>query len=163
MVTITLNPEIKAEFRLALRVPVWCKNFKANVDGKNYAGIPGKYLNIDQTWNINSIIRVSFNLNDQILDGGKSYPGYIALRVGPQVLAVDQSLNPGIIDLDKLSFGTPKLSTVSKTLLPESWIGSQIYTSKAFYDGKPVDLKLVPFADASQTGGDIRVWIKKKK
>ena len=160
--TITLNPETKAEFLLALRVPAWCKNFTANVDGKNYNGIPGKYLNIDQTWNKNSIIKVSFNLNDQILDGGKSYPGYIALKVGPQVLAVDQSLNPEIIDLDKLSFDSPKLSPVSKALLPESWMGSQIYTSKAFYDEKPVDLKLVPFADASQTGGDIRVWIKKK-
>ncbi len=160
--TITLNPETKAEFLLALRVPAWCKNYTANVDGKNYNGIPGKYLNIDQTWNKNSIIKVSFNLNNQILDGGKSYPGYIALKFGPQVLAVDQSLNPEIIDLDKLSFGSPKLSTVSKALLPKEWIGSQIYTSKAFYDGNPVEVKLVPFADASQTGGDIRVWIKKK-
>ena len=160
--TITLNPETQAEFLLALRVPAWCKNYTANVDGKNYNGIPGKYLNIDQTWNKNSIIKVSFNLNDQILDGGKSYPGCIALKVGPQVLAIDQNLNPAITDLDKLSFNSPKVSAVSKTLLPKGWIGSQIYTSKAFYDGKPVDLKMVPFADAGQTGGDIRVWIKKK-
>jgi len=163
VVTITLNPEIKAEFRLALRVPVWCKNFKANIDGNNYAGIPGKYLNIDQMWNKNSIIKVSFNLNDQILDGGKSYPGYIALKVGPQVLAVDQSLNPEIIDLDKLSIDSPKLLSISKTNLPSGWIGDQIFTTKAFYEGKPVDLKLVPFADAGQKEGDIRVWIKKKK
>jgi len=160
--TITLNPKTKAEFLLALRVPAWCKNFKANVDGKSYNGIPGKYLNIDQTWNKNSIIKVSFDLNDQILDGGKSYPGYIALKVGPQILAVDQSLNPKIIDLDKLSLDSTKLSPASKALLPGGWIGSQIYTTKAFYDGKPVDLILVPFADASQTGGDIRTWIKKK-
>ena len=160
--SITLNHETKAEFLLALRVPAWCKNYTANVDGRNYNGIPGKYLNIDQTWNKNSIIKVSFNLNDQILDGGKSYPGYIALKVGPQVLAVDQSLNPEIIDLDKLSFDSPKLLPASKALLPKSWIGSQIYTSKAIYDEKPVEVKLVPFADASQTGGDIRVWVKKK-
>ena len=159
--TITLNPETKAEFLMALRVPVWCKNFKVNVDGKNYNGTPGKYLNMDQTWNTNSIIKVSFDLNDQILEGGKSYPDCIALKVGPQVLAVDQSLNSGIIDLDKLSLDSPKLSIVSKALLPGSWIGSQIFETKAFYDGKPVVLILVPFADASQTGGDIRVWIKK--
>jgi DUF1680 family protein len=161
-VTITLTPETKVAFLLALRVPSWCSNFKANVDGKNYDGVPGNYLNIDQMWNKNSIIKVSFNLNEQILDGGKSYSGYIALKIGPQVLAVDQSLNPEIIDLDKLSFDSPKLSTASKALLPKSWIGSQIYTSKAFYDGKPIDLKLVPYADAGQKEGDIRVWIKKK-
>lgn len=160
--TIKLNPETKAQFLLALRVPAWCKNYTANVDGKNFKGIPGKYLNIDQMWNKNSIIKVSFNLNDQILDGGKSYPGYIALKVGPQVLAIDQSLNPKIINLDKLSFDSPKPLLASKKLLPKSWIGSQIYTSKAFYDGKPVEVKMVPFADAGQTGGEIRVWIKKK-
>lgn len=162
MATITLNPETKAEFRLALRVPAWCKDFKANVDGKNYAGIPGKYLNIDQTWNKNSIIKVSFNLNEQILDGGKSYPDYIALKVGPQVLAVDQSLNPEIVDLDKLSLDSSKLLSLPKTNLPSGWIGDQIYTTKAFYEGKSIDLKLVPFADAGQKEGDVRVWIKKK-
>jgi len=161
-VTITLDPETKAEFLLSLRVPDWSINFIANVDGKNYTGTPGKYLNIAQMWNKNSIIKVSFNLNEQILDGGKSYSGYIALKIGPQVLAVDQSLNPEIIDFDKLSFDSPKLSTASKALLPKGWIGTQIYTSKAFYDGKPIVLKLVPFADAGQKEGDIRVWIKKK-
>ena len=161
--TITLNPETKAEFLLALRVPAWCKNYTANVDGKNYNGIPGKYLNIDQTWNKNSIIKVSFDLNTQILDGGKSYPGYIALKVGPQLLAVDQSLNPEIIDLDKLMLDSPKLLPLPKANLPAGWIGEQIYTSKAFYDGKPVEVKMVPFADAGQKDGGIRVWIKKKQ
>ena len=160
--TITLNPETKAEFLLALRVPAWCKNFKATVDGKNYNGIAGSYLNIDQTWNKNSTIKVSFNLNEQILDGGKSYPGHIALKVGPQVLAVDLSLNPAIIDFDKLFFESPKLLPVSKELLPKSWVGSQIYTTIAFYEGKPIEVKMVPFADAGQTGGDLRVWMKKK-
>lgn len=160
--TITLNPEVTADFQLALRVPAWCKDFNANVDDKNYKGIPGKYLNIDQTWNKNSIIKVSFNLNEQILDGGKSYPGYITLKVGPQVLAVDQSLNPEIVDLDKVSLGSPKLLSLPKTNLPSGWIGDQIYTAKAFYEGKSIDLKLVPFADAGQKEGDIRVWIKKK-
>lgn len=161
LATITINPSVRTNFRLALRVPVWCRNFKAKVDGKTFDGIPGKYLNIEQQWNTKSTVIVSFDLNVQVLDGGKSYPGYIAVKTGPQVLAVDQVLNPEITDLDKITLGSPNLVLLSKTLLPKGWIGSQIYSTKAFYDGKPVDLKLVPFADASQTGGDIRVWIKK--
>jgi hypothetical protein len=56
-----------------------------------------------------------------------------------------------------------KVNLVLKTLLPKLLIGFQIFSANAFYDGKPVDLKLVPFADAGQTGGDLRVWIKKKQ
>jgi len=101
-------------------------------------------------------------LNVQILDGGKSYPGFIALKVGPQVLAIDQTLNPEIKELDKLSFNSPKLLPLSKTLLPKDWVGSQLFTTKAYYEGKTIDIKMVPFADAGQTDGDIRVWIKRK-
>lgn len=160
--TITLNPETKSEFRLALRVPAWCTKFKANVDGKNFDGVPGQYLNIERTWDTKSTVQVSFDLNVHILNGGKSYPGYTAVKTGPQVLAVDQTLNPGITDLDKITVGSPNLVLLSKSLLPKGWIGSQIYNTKAYYNGKPVDLKLVPFADAGQTDGDIRVWIKNK-
>ncbi len=161
LVTLTMNPAVKADFRLALRVPVWCKNFKVDVDGKTFNGIPGNYLTLEQIWNTKSTILISFDLNVHVLDGGKSYPDYIAVKTGSQVLAVDQVLNPEFTDLDKITLGSPKLVLLSKTLLPEGWIGSQFYSTKAFYDGKPVDIKLVPFADAGQTNGDIRVWIKK--
>ena len=47
-------------------------------------------------------------------------------------------------------------------LLPEQWIGKQAYSvtitdSKRFNEKE--QLTLVPFADASQTGGSIKVWM----
>ncbi len=160
--TITLNPEIKSEFELSLRVPEWCKNFKAIVNGKTIAGISGQYLNITQLWDKNTVIKVSYDLPTQILDGGKSYPGYIGLKYGTQVLAVDQALNLEITDLDKLSMGDPMLKSIPSSSLPEGWFGKQLFSAHAFYNGKAVNLNLVPYAEASQTGGDIRVWIKKR-
>ncbi|HEY5139674.1 MAG TPA: beta-L-arabinofuranosidase domain-containing protein, partial [Methylococcales bacterium] len=160
--TITINPVKSCEFKLSLHVPDWCKNYKAVVNGKTLVGIPGQYLNIEQSWEKNSVIQVSFDMTIQKLDGGLSYPGYMAFKYGAQVLAVDQALNPEIRDLDQLSVGSPELAPLPKTTIPSGWIGDQIYKTKAFYDGKPVVINLVPYADASQTGGDIRVWIKKK-
>jgi DUF1680 family protein len=162
VVTITMTPGVKAEFRLTLHVPVWCRNFRVNAGGRILSGVPGKDLDIEQTWDAKSTVLVSFDLNAQVLNGGKSYPGYIAVKIGPQVLAIDQALNPEFTDLDKITLDSPVLKPLSETLLPKGWIGSQIYGTKAFYNGKPVELKLVPFADAGQTDGDIRVWIKKK-
>jgi DUF1680 family protein len=161
-VTIKLDPEIKTDFRLSLYVPLWCRNYIAFVNGINFYGIPGKYLEIEQMWEKNTIINISFDLPVQMLDGGKSYPGYIAIKYGPQVLAVDQALNPEIKDMDELSMASSDVKSISKTLLPDKWVGFQIFGASGFYKGKPVDLNLVPFADAGQTGGDIRVWIKKK-
>jgi len=160
-VTIGLNPATKSEFRLSLYVPAWCRNYKATVNSKNMDGVPGQYLNIEQFWDKNTVINVSFDMPVQILEGGKSYPGFIAIKYGPQVLAVDLALNPDLKDMDKIRLDLSKLVPISKTLLPKSWVGSQIYKTKAYYEGKPVDINLIPFADAGQNGGDIRVWIKK--
>ena len=159
---ITINPESKSEFRVSFHVPSWCRNFKAAVNGKSFNGIADQYLNIEQLWNKNNVINVSFDTPLQILDGGISYPGYIAIKYGTQILAVDQVLNPDIKEMDKIRFDLPELFPASKELLPKSWVGSQIYKTKAYYESKPVDIDLVPFADAGQTSGDIRVWIKKK-
>ncbi len=161
MTTIKLNPATKTAFRVALRVPVWCSNFKATVNGKTYKGIPGTYLNIDETWDKNSTIRVSFDLKTVQLDGGMSYLNAIAFKAGPQVLAIDQTLNPQIKNLEDVVIGSTALPVVSKTVLPKGWVGKQVFKTNATYNGKPVQLILVPFADAGQTGGEVRVWINR--
>jgi DUF1680 family protein len=161
IINIKVNPATKTAFRLDLRVPVWCNNFKATVNGKILKGIPGTYLNMDETWNKNSIIKVSFDLKTQVLDGGISYPNSIAFKTGVQVLSIDQTLNPQIKNLDEIKIGKAAVATASKILLPKGWVGSQVFKTKASYKGKTIDLILVPFADAGQTGGEVRVWIKK--
>ena len=161
MITVKLKPATKAAFRVALRVPAWCSNFKATVNGKLIKGIPGTYLNLDEVWDKNSIIKVSFDLKTVQLDGGISYPNSIAFKAGAQVLAIDQSLNPEIKNLDEVTIGKTADVSVSKTTLPKGWVGSQVFKTKASYKGKAIDLILVPFADAGQTDGEVRVWIKK--
>jgi DUF1680 family protein len=161
IINIKVNPAMKAAFRLALRVPVWCNNFTATANGKILKGIPGTYLNIDETWDKNSIIKVSFGLKTQVLNGGTSYPNAIAFKTGAQILSIDQTLNPQLKNLDEIKIGTAAIATASKILLPKGWVGSQVFKTKASYNGKTTDLILVPFADAGQTGGEVRVWIKK--
>lgn len=161
-VKILLMPEKPSRFTLALRVPAWCKNFIARIAAKEYKGEPGKYLLLNENWETLNKIDISFDLNPQLLDGGKSYPAYLALQLGPQVLAFDQSLNPGILNPDKISLsGIDPNSITSISGLPGKWVGSQIFLLKAKYESKPVSLKLVPFADAGQTEGDVRVWMSK--
>jgi len=159
---LNILPAKRAIFNIALRVPLWCKDFVANVDGEKYKGTSGQYLNIERNWGKDTKIQVSFDLNVHFIDGGKSYPGYVAIKSGAQILALDQALNPEIQDLDKVEIDNSAIVSLPKSELPGKWFGNQVYCLNATYDNKPLVIKLVPFAEAGQTEGDVRVWIKKK-
>jgi len=157
----------KARFTLALRVPAWCHSFTATVGSTIYKGLPGKSLLIDREWNTKEQVKINFKMPVMELSGGKSYPGQLAFRRGPQVLALDSLLNAkesvsaetgkpatfksgGLLETDRIPF------------LPSAWIGKQVYT--VMYAGKDNGtagrkLVLVPFADAGQSGGSMRVWL----
>jgi hypothetical protein len=88
-------------------------------------------------------------------------PNDRAIKHGPQVLAIDGFLS----NLDDAGQATLDLNDALKLepvdgALPNGWVGNQAYVCSSVHSpaGKPV--VLVPFSDAGQTGGDIRVWIK---
>jgi DUF1680 family protein len=164
---ITVNTSQVASFPIALRVPSWCNAFTATVAGKTYNGIGNKNLIINRNWKSGDKIKVSFQMPVQILSGGKSYPGQVAFQRGPQVLALDSSLNIEVLKNYSLESGKKMLIEKpviksSAILLPSQWIGIQAYTVNIIdkkNNTKKQQLVLVPFADASQTGGAMNVWM----
>ena len=103
----------------------------------------------------------------QIITGGKSYPGQIAFQKGPQVLALDDSLNKEL--LKTYPPGSGRMILAEKPadknhsgLLPKQWIGDQAYIANINEKENKKSgrsLTLVPYADASQTGGSVKVWL----
>jgi DUF1680 family protein len=165
-VSITVNTSHTATFPIALRVPGWCSNYTATIGNKVYNGVPGQNLIIDRKWKSSDKITVSIQIPVQIISGGKSYPDQIAFQRGPQVLAFDDSLNPGILlnSEQKLSVEIPE-SRNNDQLLPKQWIGKQAYSVNIIdknISTSPQHFILVPFADASQTGGAMKVWMSLK-
>ncbi len=159
---ITLDLPQQANVSLSLRVPVWAKNYVATIDGKKYNGIPGKYLVLNRTWKKHSKLSITMDMNVHSLDGGQSYPGYVAVKSGTQVLAFDTDLNPSIKNIDDLKLINASVSPLPNASLPANWFGKEVFVTKAMYEGKPLEIKLVPFAEAGQNGGEVRVWIKKQ-
>lgn len=166
-VVVTVNPSQSASFPVALRVPSWSSSFIASVGGKTYKGTANESLVINRAWKAGEKINISFQMPVKILAGGKSYPGQVAFQRGPQVLALDSLLNVDVLKYypltpdQKLSVGLPAEKTNS-VLLPVQWIGKQAYpvniTDRKDNATKP-QLVLVPFADASQTEGAMKVWL----
>ncbi|HEY5369914.1 MAG TPA: glucuronate isomerase [Hanamia sp.] len=90
---VTLNTSQTTSFPLALRVPSWCSSFTATFGTKEYKGIANQNLIINRIWKSGEKIKVSFKMPIQTIAGDKSYPNQIAFQRGPQVLALDDSLN----------------------------------------------------------------------
>ncbi|MEQ1799089.1 MAG: beta-L-arabinofuranosidase domain-containing protein [Lacibacter sp.] len=151
-----------ASFTIALRVPEWCTNYTAKAGGKIYKGTANQFIMITKNWNPGEKVMISFDMPVKMIAGGKSYPNHVAFQRGPQILALDGSLNSAsandLISNSKEggSIGNLSLANESK-LLPANWIGKQAYSINLL--NKKEKIILVPFAEASQTEGDMRVWL----
>ena len=163
-ITLLVNVSKTASFPISLRVPSWCSSFTAKAGAKEFKGSPGQYVTITRTWKSNDKVKISFDMSVQIISGGKSYPDHIAFQRGPQVLAFDESLNAEALnDSSSEKYLVDKSEFIyAPNLLPKEWIGKQSYSvslNAAEKDSMPKVLVLVPFADASQTGAAIQVWL----
>ncbi|RYY00990.1 MAG: hypothetical protein EOO53_20280 [Gammaproteobacteria bacterium] len=151
------------QFTLQLRVPSWSKSFTAKINGKSYKGKADEFVKINRKWKTGDKVTVSFEMPLTILDGGKSYPGYIAFKRGPQVLSLDNALPTRLPATSKITLPAKSSSfqlSDARTQLPGNWKGSQAYS--VLYrnqKGATEKLLLVPFAEASQTGGEVNVWL----
>ncbi len=162
-VNYKITPSSAKTFALNFRVPTWAKEYSATVGKESYKGIPGNMLVIHRDWKSNDIVKVNFRIPVEVLPGGISYPGTIAFKRGPQVLAVDKSLNSGLDSLNVVSF--PKIDVLlidAHQSLPKEWSWKQAYSIPMQSDGKPVNVLLTPFSEAGQTGGEIATWIESK-
>lgn len=156
-VTLTVDPSSATKFPLYLRVPAWCAKYTATAAGQTTAGKAGELLKLERLWKPGDKVEISIDLTVQLLDGGKSYPGCVAIQRGPQVLAFDATLNPAgheTVELKSTNAANVKLNDASAKL-PADWKTRQAYE----VEGKEEPLVLVPFADAGQTGGEYRVWL----
>ncbi|MGE8290628.1 MAG: beta-L-arabinofuranosidase domain-containing protein [Sphingobacterium sp.] len=161
--TLQVNLPQSAQFPLQLRVPEWATNYTATINGKTYKSEPNQLLKIVRHWKDNDKISISFDIRTEIVNGGKTYPGSFTLKRGPQIFALDQSLNPQV-DFETAKLVYPEKAAIKLTeaqdKLPKNWVGTLAYsTDISTSDNKKQSILLVPYADASQTGGFSKVWI----
>ncbi|MGD0776387.1 MAG: beta-L-arabinofuranosidase domain-containing protein [Candidatus Solibacter sp.] len=155
---LTVNPAKAARFPLFLRVPAWTARFAATAGGQTYQGAPGQFLTIEREWKPGDRVTVDMDMTVRVLQGGPSYPYNVAIVRGPQVLTLEQAVNPSVLDLQAAA---PRAAEVKLTdagaKLPRNWSGHQAYAMEGVVAGKPQPLTLVPFTDART----YRVWLLK--
>jgi hypothetical protein len=150
-VVLTLRPAAEKRFPVFLRVPQWTARFSAKAGGQSFAGKAGEYVTIDRAWKPGEHIEIDMDITTRVLDGGKSYPGQIALQRGPQVLALDLSKNPSLPSLHAVA-----IRETPRSLPQAPYIIDAVVASNASKSTQR--LTMIPFMDA-QT---YRVWLPKE-
>lgn len=159
-IKINVAADKPVQLAVSFRKPYWAKDFAIAVNGKVQAGTKTELQVINRLWKSGDVITIDFEMPVMVLDGGKSYPGQIALQRGPQVLAFDKNING--FDASAVAIDTKKVALETAANLPAKWVGGEAFGLKASVDNKEKNIVLVPYADASQTGGAMNTWLKKQ-
>jgi uncharacterized protein len=107
-------------------------------------------------------VTVTFDIPVEVLPGGVSYPNSVAIKRGPQVLAIDEGLNAGIDPLVAVGYRNGLKLADASAVLPANWGWKEAFFLDATVDGGPKKVVLVPFAEAGQKAGEVEVWIARR-
>ncbi len=151
----------KDSIPISFRVPSWCSSFVLKIGAEEFKKVSNNFIVIKRIWKSGEKIKISFDIPLQEITGGNSYPGKTAFQRGPQILALDESLNQSLInsgsnELKQSLWNYNPAGKNCSALLPKQWIGKQAYSYLLDHKNQ---LVLVPFADAGQTGASLKVWM----
>lgn len=160
-VIYTINPSSRKKFAINFRIPTWSTNYTLKVNGKKQNITSNQSVKVEREWKANDKVIVSFDMPLQVINGGLSYPGFIAFKRGPQVLAMDSVFNPRNKDALPVFFNKDTKFTINNAnnILTKGWIGKQAYSIAIDSRNKQKLFILVPFADAGQQSTKQQVWI----
>jgi DUF1680 family protein len=158
-VDFVVTPSESKTFKINFRVPQWSENFTAKVGTDVYTGKKGETLGIDRKWSAGDHISITFDMPVQIIPGGKSYPNDVAIKRGPQVLAIDHGLNPQVGSLAKVVFDKNNDLLTGADVKTNGWDWKEAFYVDMKVNGKKEKVVMVPFSEAGQTTADIEVWI----
>jgi DUF1680 family protein len=187
-IRITVAPAKPTAFVVKARIPAWCPENSVRVNGKPIISTPGAdgYLAIARTWTRGDQIELRFKLVPRLVVGDHQNQGKVALLYGPLVLAADEALLRSGASSDQPTTGfqghSLSLNSVSVAgstlralaLAPEpapealkSWPNAEVFrinaivrkASGSLKSGTPIQVRLIPFADAGGTGTRYKVWL----
>ena len=168
-VRLTVNAPRATHFAVRLRVPEWAHGFQVNVGSRTLAGTRGQILDVWQTWSRSTTLDIRMDMPTRVVSGAPTYPDYVLVQRGPQVLSLEQAVNPAVPYLHRVTLTEAHEAVAVKPApVPRGWTGRQVYQMSGSV-GLPDDsgqlsleprtVSMVPFADTSNG----RVWLTRRE
>src|ERR1700736_2429925 len=114
-VTLTINTRRATQFTVRLRVPEWTTTFGVKAGSRTLSGIPGQMLDVSQVWHGLSTLDIQMDMPTRMWPGAPTYAERVLLQRGPQVLALEQSLNPAVPYLHRVALGDASNASVRRS------------------------------------------------
>jgi DUF1680 family protein len=174
-IRIAVDTASNNAFAIKLRIPAWCRDSSVKVNGERVEAKPSRdgYAVIQRTWKKGDSIDLNFKLEPRVIVGDHKNAGKAAVLYGPLVLASDDALMTATGKTIS-SFCLQNTDVHTLGFLPEpapemlkNWPGAQVFRIKAVARrtagdvkaGSPMEVRLIPFADAGGSGTQYKVWL----
>jgi DUF1680 family protein len=166
---LAIQPGARKEFAVKVRIPAWCQQPAFQVNGRDVDTPPSVdgYACFRREWSPGDQMDLNFPLAPRVVVGDHKNEGKAALLYGPLVLAADEALlgTPNrVLNLVALASSDLASLAVKPTRPPkvfQSWAAALAFQVQAVSRrrGLPMEIELLPFADAGGTGSAYKVWL----
>ena len=174
-IQVLVEPAEAKTFAFKARIPAWCKNATIQINGKPVTPVTDAdgYAVVTREWHQGDRVELRLKLEPRVVVGDHKNQGKVAVLYGPLVLAADQALL-GATDrsLNAIAAAGTNLAALKVTPEPapeplRSWPDAEVFRVQAIArratgslkPGAPLNVQLVPFADAGANGTSYKVWL----
>jgi len=157
-VRLTVEPEKAARFAVCLRIPGWCRNAKASVNGESLRAlnIQKGYARIERFWKSGDVVRLDMPMPVERIEANprvEADQGRVAVQRGPIVYCFEAADNGGKLSDIRLAADPQFAVPWRKDLLG----GVNIVTGRAA-DGRKITA--IPYyAWDHRAPGEMAVWV----
>ncbi len=165
---------------LAMRIPGWCRNWSASVNGNKAVGVKVEngYAFFNGNWKAGDEIELNFELQIEIIQANpkvRANAGKIAIQRGPLVYCLEEVDNGAILSALSIDTDSEFVAETDKGLADNAVVikGKAFRTSDGNWEDvlyrpysvneKEVEFKAVPyFMWGNREPGEMLVWVCKK-
>lgn len=178
---VKITVEEAGSYELKLRVPGWCPEATANINGEamDESALQEGYITLQRDWLAGDTIELRLAMAPRLTVGNPRIDatrGSVAIEYGPQVYCIEAVDNPAALVLDTeidvtaplqaewhsdLLNGVMVIRAAGNALDPDSW-GADLYRplDEHVLPTQPMELTAVPYQLwANRDAGAMRVWI----
>jgi DUF1680 family protein len=183
-IELELTPAVAQEFALHLRIPGWCDEWRLFVNGAPVVDMqPGNgYIAVTRQWQPGDRVALSLAMPVQTVwahPAVRQMQGRLAIQRGPVVYCLEGVDNPGIENLDRITFsaeqvagmtteyrsdllgGVTVLRGQASLIAEEGWDAITLYRRNRPSSTQPIEVTAVPYAVwDNRAAGEMRVWFR---
>ncbi|HZJ83132.1 MAG TPA: beta-L-arabinofuranosidase domain-containing protein [Clostridia bacterium] len=181
-IAMSINLDNAEEFGLALRIPGWCQNAKASINGQDVDIsdiLVDGYAVIKRLWEDGDLVELDLPMEPVRMRSNplvRADIGKVAIQHGPIVYCLEEvdngsDLQTMVLPKDSIlevSFqedllgGVNVITTQGKKANKASW-GSELYRANTCTEYEPTNFTFVPYyAWVNREPGEMTVWVRER-